>query len=82
MQTHNIRTQRHWFSCSAVRLCVGVDRRQARRLTSVHDDASVSEHLLEWLVKVLPTGFADAAGDAAWGELMPLNACERERMML
>ncbi len=47
--------------------------------TSVYEDASVSEHLLEWLVNVLPTGFAETAGDAACGELMPLMACVRYR---
>ena len=41
----------------------------------MQEDASVSEHLLEWLVNVLPTGFAETAGDAACGELMPLTAC-------
>ena len=46
--------------------------------TSVYEDASVSEHLLEWLVKVLPTGFAETAGDAACGELMPLTACVQD----
>ena len=41
----------------------------------MYEDASVSEHLLEWLVNVLPTGLAETAGDAACGELMPLIAC-------
>ncbi len=47
--------------------------------TSVYEDASVSEHLLEWLVNVLPTGFAETAGDAACGVLMSLMACVRYR---
>ncbi len=43
---------------------------------SVYDDASVSEHLLEWLVNTLPTGSTETAGDAAVGELMPLIVCD------
>ena len=70
----------HDSGCSEQHLAaLGREPKHPPFRTSVHEEASVSEHLLEWLVNVLPTGFCRDR----WGcSVRRTHAADRLRMSM